>query len=165
MLTVDVARSHQCILGTCSSLISLTSWQHAQQLFYLCARRHLHVLAALDVTWRTACACALRARCTGYQIQPCLLHVPRPICMQNTFTSLSVLACSAFLHEQMCSFSCPVHVLCPICCPALQCFQALFFPWPLLCPELVSQWYFRTLVNRTVWIIQELGAHFYLKFN
>lgn len=147
--------SHQCILGTCSGLAALTSWQRAQRRFYWCASRHLRVLPDLDVTWRTACACALRARRAGYQTQPCLLHVPRPICMQNMLVSPSVLACSAFLHEQMCSFSCPLHIPCPIHCPVPQCVQALFFcffffPWPLLCPQLMSQWHFRTLVNRTV---------------
>lgn len=34
----------------------------AQQCFSWCASRHLHVLRDLDVTWRTACACALRGR-------------------------------------------------------------------------------------------------------
>lgn len=152
MLEVNGACSHQGILGTCSGLAALTRWQRAQRCFYLCASRHLHVLTDLDVTWRTACACALRARCAGYRTQPCLLHVPRPIYMQNTLFSPSVLACSAFLHEQMCSFSCPLRVLCPIHCPANHfcASKRYFFPWPLLCPELVSRWRFRTLVNRTV---------------
>lgn len=34
----------------------------AQRRFSWCASRHLRVLTDLDVTWRTACACALRAR-------------------------------------------------------------------------------------------------------
>lgn len=130
MLGADGACSYQCIPGTCSGLAALTRWQHAQRCFYLCASRHLHVLTNLDVTWRTACACALRARCTGCRTQPRLLHMPRPICMQNTLLSPSVLACSAFLHEQMCSFSCPLRVPCPIHCPANHfcAFKHCFFP-------------------------------------
>lgn len=152
MLGADGACSYQRILGTCSVLAALTHWQCAQRRFYLCASRHLHVLADLDVTWRTACACALRVRCSGYRTQPCLLHVPHPICMQNTLLSPSVLACSAFLREQMCSFNCPLHVSCPIHCPANHfcASKHCFFPWLLLCPELMSWWHFRTLVNRTV---------------
>lgn len=136
------------------AVLWLRRWQAAQRRFYLCASRHLHVLTDRDVTWRTVCACALRARCSGYRTQPRLLHVPGPICMQNTLFSPSVLACSAFLREQMCSFSCPFHIPCPVHCPANHfcASKHCFFPpcpWPLLRPELVSQWHFRTLVNRT----------------
>jgi len=122
--------SHRRIPGTCAGLAALTRWQRAQRRFYLCASRHLHVLTDLDVTWRTACACALRARCAGYRTQPRLVHVPRPICMQSTLLSPSVLACSAFLHEQMCSFSCPLSVPCPIHCPANHFYASkhCFFP-------------------------------------
>lgn len=112
VLGVDAVRSHQHFPGTCSGLATHTPAARSAVLLFVCQQAPA-CARDLDVTWRTACACALRARCGGYGTQPRLLHVPCSICMQNTLLSPSVLACSAFLHEQMCSFSCPLHVPCP----------------------------------------------------
>lgn len=142
---VDAACSCQRILGPCCGLAPLGRWQRAQQCCYLCASRHLRVLRPGRDLETSVCLCIERS-----PNQPRLLHVPPPICMHDTLPSASVLACSAFLHEQMCFFSCPLHI--PYPCSAHHCWasQHCLYPWPLLWPELVSQWCFRAVVNRTV---------------
>lgn len=109
--------------------LALARWQRSAALFLVCQQAPACPHRSGRDLENSVCLC-IESEMTGYRTQPCLLHVPRPICMRNTLLSPSVLACSTFLQEQMCSFSCPLCVPCPIRCPANHCSASkrCFFP-------------------------------------
>lgn len=122
-------RSCRRIPGPRSGSAALARWQRSAALFLVCQQAPACPHRSGRDLENSVCLC-IESEMTGCRTQPCLLHVPRPICMRNTLLSPSVLACSTFLQEQMCSFSCPLCAPCPIRCPANHCSASkrCFFP-------------------------------------